>query len=322
MVFLINGIPVLVIECKNAVKDEGIALGIDQIRRYHEETPELFVPQRLFTATDAIGFSYGVTWNMVRRNIFHWKHDEVGKLESKIRSFCTIPRVLAFLKEYILFAEKDEELNKYILRQHQTDGVEKVVERALDGKRKRGLVWHTQGSGKTFTMIKTAEMLFRAPEADKPTVLLMIDRNELEDQMLKNLAALGLGNLEHASSIRRLNELLRNDYRGIIVTMIHKFRDMPADLNLRKNIYVLIDEARRTTGGDLGNFLMAGLPNASYIGFTGTPVDRTAFGKGTLKTFGGEDDQGYLHKYSIADSIGDGNCCISRSRITGSYGKP
>ena len=134
----------------------------------------------------------------------------------------------------------------------------------------------------------------------------MIDRNELEDQMLKNLTALGLGNLEHASSIWRLNELLKDDYRGIIVTMIHKFRDMPPDLNLRKNIYVLIDEAHRTTGGDLGNFLMAGLPNATFIGFTGTPVDKTAFGKGTFKTFGVDDDEGYLHKYSIADSIGDG----------------
>ena len=67
--FLINGIPVLVIECKNANKDEAIALGVDQIRRYHRETPELFVSQQLFTATDAIGFSYGVTWNTVRRDI-------------------------------------------------------------------------------------------------------------------------------------------------------------------------------------------------------------------------------------------------------------
>ena len=306
VVFLINGIPVLVIECKNANKDEAIALGVDQIRRYHRETPELFVSQQLFTATDAIGFSYGVSWNTVRRNIFNWKDAEVGKLEAKVRSFCAIPQVLAFLKDYIVFAEKDEELNKYILRQHQTDAVEATVSRALDSVRTRGLVWHTQGSGKTFTMIKAAEKLFRAPEADKPTVLLMIDRNELEDQMLKNLAALGLGNLEHASSIARLNQLLRDDYRGIIVTMIHKFRDMPANLNTRKNIYVLIDEAHRTTGGDLGNFLMAGLPNASFIGFTGTPVDKTVYGKGTFKTFGCEDDQGYLHKYSIADSIEDG----------------
>ena len=306
VVFLINGIPVLVIECKNANKDEAIALGVDQIRRYHRETPELFVSQQVFTATDAIGFSYGVSWNTVRRNIFNWKHEEVGKLEAKVKSFCAILQVLAFLKDYIVFAEKDEELNKYILRQHQTAAVDAAVHRALDPARTRGLVWHTQGSGKTFTMIKAAERLFRAPEADKPTVLLMIDRNELEDQMLKNLAALGLGNLEHASSIARLNQLLRNDYRGIIVTMIHKFRDMPANLNLRKNIYVLIDEAHRTTAGDLGNFLMAGLPNATFLGFTGTPVDKTVYGKGTFKTFGCEDDAGYLHKYSIADSIEDG----------------
>jgi type I restriction enzyme R subunit len=306
VVLLINGIPVLVIECKNASKDEAIALGVDQIRRYHRETPELFVSQQLFTATDAIGFSYGVSWNTVRRNIFNWKDEVVGKLEAKVKSFCAIPQVLAFLKDYIVFAEKDEELNKYILRQHQTGAVEAAVSRALDPGRTRGLVWHTQGSGKTFTMIKAAERLFRAPAADKPTVLLMIDRNELEDQMLKNLAALGLGNLEHASSIARLNQLLKDDYRGIIVTMIHKFRDMPADLNTRSNIYVLIDEAHRTTGGDLGNFLMAGLPNATYLGFTGTPVDKTVYGKGTFKTFGCEDDQGYLHKYSIADSIEDG----------------
>ena len=306
VVFLINGIPVLVIECKNANKDEAIALGVDQIRRYHRETPELFASQQLFTATDAIGFCYGVSWNTVRRNIFNWKDEEVGKLEAKVKSFCAMPQVLAFLKDYIVFAEKDEELNKYILRQHQTGAVEATVARALDTRRTRGLVWHTQGSGKTFTMIKAAERLFRAPGADKPTVLLMIDRNELEDQMLKNLAALGLGNLEHASSITRLNQLLRDDYRGIIVTMIHKFRDMPANLNTRSNIYVLIDEAHRTTGGDLGNFLMAGLPNATFIGFTGTPVDKTVYGKGTFKTFGCEDDQGYLHKYSIADSIEDG----------------
>ena len=306
VVFLINGIPVLVIECKNAIQNEAIALGVDQIRRYHRENPELFVPEQIFTATDAIGFCYGVTWNTVRRNIFNWKDEVIGKLESKVKSFCAIPQVLAFMKDYIIFAEKDEELNKYILRQHQTGAVQAVTERALAPERKRGLVWHTQGSGKTFTMIKAAEMLFKAPEADKPTILLMIDRNELEDQMLKNLASLGLGNLEHASSIATLNKLLRNDYRGIIVTMIHKFRDLPADINLRSNIYVLIDEAHRTTGGDLGNFLMAGLPNASYIGFTGTPVDKTAYGRGTFKTFGCEDDKGYLHKYSIADSIEDG----------------
>ncbi len=326
VVFLINGIPVLVIECKNASKGEAIALGVDQLRRYHAETPKVMVPEMVFSATEAIGFAYGVTWNTVRRNIFNWKLPEgglsrpssqgesrgqecprsVGNLEAKVKSFCAVPQVVRVLRDFILFAEKDEELHKFILRQHQMGGVDKVVARALDLQRSRGLVWHTQGSGKTYTMIKAAEILFKAPEAEKPTILLMIDRNELEDQMLKNLASVGLGNVAHAGSIAALNRLLREDYRGIIVTMIHKFRDMPANLNLRKNIYVLIDEAHRTTGGDLGNFLMAGLPHATFIGFTGTPVDKTVYGKGTFKTFGCEDDKGYLHKYSIAESIEDG----------------
>ena len=306
VVFLINGIPILVIECKNANKEEAIALAIDQIRRYHGETPEFFVPQQIFTATEAIGFSYGVTWNVVRRNIFNWKSEQIGKLEEKVKTFFAIPHILRFLKDYIVFAEKEEELQKYIMAQHQVTAIERVIKRALDPTRRRGLIWHTQGSGKTYTMIKSADLLFRAPESDKPTILIMIDRNELEDQMLKNLASLGLNNVEQADSIASLMNLLKSDYRGIIVTTIHKFRDMPANINTRKNVYVLVDEAHRTTGGDLGNYLMAGLPNATYIGFTGTPIDKTVYGKGTFKTFGMEDDKGYLHKYSISESIDDG----------------
>jgi type I restriction enzyme, R subunit len=306
VVFFINGIPVLVIECKNATKDEALAIGIDQIRRYHNETPEYFVPEQIYTVTESIGFSYGVSWNTIKRNIFNWKEEEIGNLEAKIKSFFAIDNLLAYLKNYIVFAEQNEELNKYILRQHQSIAVQKVIERAHDSQLSRGLIWHTQGSGKTYTMIKAAELLFKAPESEKPTILLMIDRNELEDQMLKNLESVGVRNTEPAEHIRDLQQLLQDDYRGIIVTMIHKFRDMPEKVNMRKNIYVLIDEAHRTTGGDLGNYLMAAIPNATFIGFTGTPIDKTHYGKGTFKTFGVQDDKGYLHKYSIADSIEDG----------------
>jgi type I restriction enzyme, R subunit len=148
VVFLVNGIPVLVIECKNATKDEAIAPGVDQVRRYHAETPELFVPQMVFTATEAIGFAYGVTWNLIRRNIFNWKHEEKGNLEAKVKSFCSLAHVLTLLKDYILFAEKDEELQKFILRQHQTTAVEKVVERCLTAlaksEERRGLVAHAR----------------------------------------------------------------------------------------------------------------------------------------------------------------------------------
>ena len=159
----------MVIECKNASKDEAIALGIDQIRRYHDETPEVMVPEMLFTATEAIGFAYGVTWNTVRRNLFNWKHEEIGNLEAKVKSFCAVRSFCDSCKDFILFVEKDEELQKIILRQHQTRRRRKSRRRALEPKRSRGLVWHTQGSGKTYTMIKAAELLFKATEAKKPT---------------------------------------------------------------------------------------------------------------------------------------------------------
>ncbi|HAB53306.1 MAG: restriction endonuclease subunit R [Ignavibacteria bacterium RIFOXYB2_FULL_35_12] len=306
VVFLVNGIPLVVIECKNATKDEAIAIGIDQIRRYHNETPEMLIPQQIFSVTEALGFSYGVTWNLNRKNLFNWREHEIGNLELKIKTFFNPNGILRYIKNYIIFAEQNEELNKYILRQHQVKAVEKVIRRSIDETKSRGLIWHTQGSGKTYTMIKAAEILFKLKETDKPTIILLIDRNELEDQMIRNLTSLGLKNIKHADRIVKLRDLLKEDYRGIIISMIHKFNDMPEKVNLGKNIYVLVDEAHRTTSGDLGNYLMAAIPNAAYIGFTGTPIDKTAYGRGTFKTFGIDDPKGYLDKYSISDSIEDG----------------
>jgi len=306
IVFLINGIPLISIECKNITTEDGIDKGLTQIRRYHEEIPELFAIEQMFVATDGIRLEYGVTWNTTRRNIFTWKGDRVGELENKIKTFFDINKVLDTLEKYIMFIEKDETLSKIILQEHQIGAVEAVLKRALTEKTKRGLIWHTQGSGKTYTMIKTAELLFKSNQADKPTVVMMLDRNELQDQMDKNLSAVGLNNVKKAESIKDLVEILQSDYRGIVITMIHKFRGLPADLNKRDNIYVLIDEAHRTTGGDLGTFVMASMPNATYIGYTGTPVDKTQFGRGTFKTFGINDAKGYLHKYSIQESIEDG----------------
>jgi type I restriction enzyme R subunit len=135
---------------------------------------------------------------------------------------------------------------------------------------------------------------------------MIVDRNELEQQLFGNLEAVGFGRVEIARSKRHLIELLRNDYRGLIVSMIHKFEGIPANVNTRENIFVLVDEAHRSTGGKLGNYLMGALPNATYIGFTGTPIDKTAHGKGTFKVFGTDDSKGYLDKYSIKESIEDG----------------
>jgi type I restriction enzyme R subunit len=305
--FLINGIPVAVAETKKAAKPDGLEEGVQQLRRYHKETPELFTSTQVFEVTQLVDFFYGVTWNTVRKNLFNWKDEEAGDYERKIKGFFDRLRFLRLLREHLVFLNRDDVLVKIILRQHQTRAVEKGVERARDPVKRRGLVWHTQGSGKTLTMISIASRLLRETQGgDKPTVLMIVDRLELEGQLLQNLAHYGIANPREAHSKRELQNILSSDYRGLVVSMIHKFDDVPANLNTRENIIILVDEAHRTTGGNLGNYLMGALPNATYLGFTGTPIDRTAQGKGTFKVFGVDDAQGYLDKYSIAESIEDG----------------
>ena len=307
VVFLINGIPVVIVETKSANKQDGLAEGVEQIRRYHAETPEMFTVAQLFGVTQMFDFFYGVTWNVSRKNLFNYKTDEPTNYEEKVKTFFDRDRFLKVLQESIIFQSRDDTLTKVVLRQHQTRAVEKVINRVHDPDKRRGLIWHTQGSGKTLTMITIASQLLRGGgETEKPTVLMLIDRNELESQLFKNIAGYGITTVEVAESKRDLQEILASDYRGLIVSMIHKFDDIPANINTREGVTVLVDEAHRTTGGDLGNYLMAALPNATYIGFTGTPIDTLAQGKGTFKVFGADDDQGYLDKYTISESIEDG----------------
>ncbi len=307
VVFLINGIPIAVVETKSATKPNALAEGVDQIRRYHRETPEMFISSQVFEVTQLLDFFYGVTWNTSRKNLFNWKDEVSGNYERKIKTFFDQQRFLKVLRDYIVFLSKDDELTKVILRQHQTRAVEKVVERVYDTNKRHGLIWHTQGSGKTLTMITIASKLLREVRGtEKPTVLMLVDRNELESQLFKNISGYGIASAKVAGSKRELQEILATDYRGLVVSMIHKFEGIPANINLRKNIILLVDEAHRTTGGDLGNYLMGALPNANYIGFTGTPIDKLSEGKGTFKVFGIDDQQGYLDKYSIAESIEDG----------------
>ena len=307
VVFLINGIPVAIVEAKNAGKPDGLALGVEQIRRYHNETPEMFTTAQLFGVTQLLDFFYGVTWNTNRKNLFNWKIDEPTNYEQKVKTFFDRDRFLKVLQQSIIFQSKDDQLTKIVLRQHQTRAVEKVIERVQDPKKRRGLVWHTQGSGKTLTMISIAARLLRGGEQiEKPTVLMVVDRNELESQLFRNITGYGIRTLEVAQSKDNLEEILASDYRGLIVSMIHKFDKRPANLNTRESVAVLIDEAHRTTGGDFGNYLMAALPNATYIGFTGTPIDSLSKGEGTFKVFGVDDKQGYLDKYAISESIEDG----------------
>ena len=313
VMFLINGIPVAIVETKSAKEVDGMDKALLQIREYHRETPEMLTAPQVFDITHLIDFYYGATWSLNRKNIFNWKDEEKGNYEKKVKRFFGRERFLKMLKEWILFYVKDDELQKTILRQHQTRAVEKIIKRCEDIKKKTGLIWHTQGSGKTFTMITAARQILENKDVfGKSTVILMIDRNELEgqlsgwvDRILGELKAQDI-KIEPAFSKARLRELLRADFRGLIISMIHKFDGIPRDICTRENVFVLIDEAHRSVGGDLGNYLVAALPNATLIGLTGTPIDKTAYGKGTFKIFGKEDEKGYLDKYPISESIEDG----------------
>lgn len=307
VMFLINGMPIAIAETKSAEKTNGLAEGVDQIRRYHRETPEMLTATQLFEVTQLLDFFYGVTWNTTRKNIFNWRDAESGSYEKKIKAFLDQIRFLRTLKDYILFLRKNDELVKVILRQHQTRAVEKTLNRVAESGKRRGLIWHTQGSGKTLTMITVASKLLRdTNDEEKPTVLMLVDRNELEEKTFNDLTGYGITNVKLANSKKELEDVLSSDYRGLILSMIHKFDDISANINTKDNVVVLVDEAHRTTSGDLGNYLMAALPNATYIGFTGTPIDKIEKGRGTFKVFGVDDEQGYLDKYSIAESIEDG----------------
>lgn len=305
IIFYINGIPILILETKNPEKEEGIEEAFGQIQRYHRESGEFLAYVPMFAVSNLHDFRYGSTWNLEERYLYNWRAGE--SLEEIAKSFFDRKRILSFLSDYLIFWEEAGETKKILLGFHQIRAVERLVERVIEGKKKHGLVWHTQGSGKSLSMIVAAHKLRNLPELENPTLLMVVDRAELEEQMIRNLKNYGFPNVEVASTREHLRELLASDFRGLVVTTIQKFDRMPEKINERSNIIVFVDEAHRTQEGELGVYMRAALPNAFYFGFTGTPVDKTKIGRGTFLTFGFEDaPQGYLDKYSITDSLYDG----------------
>ena len=312
VMFVVNGVPVAIIEHKNPTDADAIERGVTQLRRYEIETPELMSAAQLFNVTHLLDYWYGVTWNLSRRYMARWKETQEESYRFAVQSFFEPTDFLRTLRDWILFFVEDGETRKTVLRQHQRRAADRIVERCAETVKHRGLVWHTQGAGKTFTLLTAARLVLEAKEEFRnPTVVAVVDRTELEGQLAGWVERL-LGEMQQqdiavwrAGSKEQLRELLVTDRRGLIVSMIHKFEGIEKDANLHDNIYVFIDEAHRSVARELGTYLMAALPNSTIIGFTGTPIARTAHGEGTFKIFGADDDQGYLDKYSIAESIED-----------------
>ena len=312
VMFVVNGVPVAIVEHKNPKDADAIERGVTQLRRYEQETPELMGTAQLFNVTHLLDYWYGVTWNIVRRSMARWKEQPEESYRFAVQSFFEPTDFLRTLRDWILFYVEDGETQKSVLRQHQCRAVDRIVERCAEPTKQRGLIWHTQGSGKTFTLLTAARLILeRKDEFQTPTVVVVVDRTELEGQ-LKGWVERLLGEMQQqdiavwrANSKAELRDMLKTDKRGLILSMIHKFEGLEEDANTRDNVYVFIDEAHRSVAKELGTYLMAALPNATIIGFTGTPIDQTAYGKGTFKIFGAGDELGYLDKYSIAESIKD-----------------
>jgi type I restriction enzyme R subunit len=312
VMFVVNGIPVCVVEHKNPKDGGAIERGITQLRRYEKETPELLGAPQLFNVTHLLDYWYGVTWNANRRFMARWKQEREETYKFAVQSFFEPTDFLRTLQHWILFYVEDGETRKSVLRQHQRIAIDKIVARCEDTAKKRGLVWHTQGSGKTFTLLTAARLILEEKERFKnATVILVVDRIELEGK-LKGWVEKLLGEMQQqdipvwrANSRTEVQDLLKTDKRGLIISMIHKFEGIDKDANTRSNIFVFIDEAHRSVAKDLGTYMMAAVPHATIIGFTGTPIARTAQGEGTFKIFGTDDAQGYLDKYSIRESIED-----------------
>ncbi|WP_104565410.1 type I restriction endonuclease subunit R [Ralstonia mannitolilytica] len=312
VMFVVNGVPVVIVEHKNPKDGDAIERAIKQLRRYELETPELLATTQLFNVTHLLDYWYGVTWNANRRDMARWKQAPEETYRFAVQAFFEPTDFLRTLQHWILFYVQDGETRKSVLRQHQRRAIDAILDRCADPAKTRGLIWHTQGSGKTFTLLTAARLILEdKARFTNATVILVVDRTELEGQ-LKGWVERLLGEMqqqdiavERANNKAKLQSLLDADFRGLIISMIHKFEAIRKDSCLRDNVYVFIDEAHRSVAKDLGTYLMAAVPRATIIGFTGTPIARTAQGEGTFKIFGTQDELGYLDKYSIAESIAD-----------------
>ena len=170
--------------------------------------------------------------------------------------------------------------------------------------RKKGLIWHFQGSGKSLLMVFAAQKLRLHPALRNPTVLIVVDRIDLDTQITATFNAADVPNLVKAETREELEPLLRQDVRKIIITTIHKFAEADGVLNERSNIIVMVDEAHRTQEGDLGRKMREALPNAFLFGLTGTPINQRD--RNTFWAFGAdEDEQGYMSRYGFEESIRD-----------------
>lgn len=312
VVLWVNGFPLATIETKTPVdaSKSWLSGARDIANVYEVECPTFFASNVLNAATEGREFHYGAVgqpaehWLMWGSTDDPYDLDGLPRVQRSVDLLLTPARVLSILQNFTLFEQRPGGgVRKLIPRYPQVEAAEAIHRKILAGGL-RGLIWHYQGTGKTLLMAFVALMLLNDERVGGPTVVIVLDRLDLIEQVERQFKTAGLPRVSVAGSKAELRQLLRNDRRGVILTTIFRFEDA-GELNDRDNIIVLVDEAHRTQEGNLGEDMRTALPNARYFGLTGTPISDKE--RNTFTLFGDPADPGHvLNTYSIERSIADG----------------
>lgn len=321
IVLFVNGLPLVVVECKSPAIADPVNEAITQLMRYanrrgiREGNEKLFWYNLFMIATSNQVAKLG-TITSEYEHFNEWKDPYpytlsdiseksiVTSQELLVQGTLTKSNLLDILRIFTLFVEdsKGTGLIKIAPRYQQFRTVKKIINKIKEGKtpeEKGGIVWHTQGSGKSLTMMQTVRAIYRDPDLSDFKIVFITDREQLEKQLKETSKSVGY-TIHHADSIEKLKEFLRTNTPDLVMAMIHKFQERELGeefplLNNSDKILVMIDEAHRTQYNILGANLRKALPNSIKIAFTGTPIEKTEL------TFGD-----YIDKYTISQSVKDG----------------
>ena len=341
IIVFVNGLPLVVIELKNAVDENAnLKSAFNQLQTYKQAIPSLFTYNSLLIISDGWDARCGTITSDYGR-FMTWKTKDgqttadhlQPQMEVMFHGMLNKHTLLDLIRQFIVFEKSDSKTLKKVAAYHQYYAVNKALESTVtasgsNGDRRGGVIWHTQGSGKSLSMVFFSGKLIIEPRMENPTLVILTDRNDLDEQLhetFTNCQQLLRQEPQKAESRRELRQLLKVASGGIVFTTIQKFMPMPSDivqpenenvvnepsveyigadiqaLSERKNIVVIADEAHRSQYDFIDGFakhLRDALPNATFIGFTGTPIETTD--KNTQAVFGN-----YVDIYDIQQAVND-----------------
>ncbi len=307
VVLIVNGIPLVIIELKSLAQGKDYFDALEDLIKYEKGAPDLFVPVLFNIGADSENLRMGgigadesayMPWRE-----FSKEYQGGSETKQAVKSILNPKTLLDILHNFVFYEKEIGGDIKIIPRYMQYYATHSILNRIKKGDKKKGLVWHTQGSGKSYTMLYTAINLLTSQILDNPQILLIVDKDKLRQQMSDNLHNIGFERPFHiASSINDLQKQIREGTSQLILTTIQMFQDVKKDVQTNPNTVILTDEAHRFMEQDLGTKLISAIPNNFHFGFTGTPVRERE--RDTFRHYCPEDEL-YLHKYSLKNGLDD-----------------